>query len=340
MVRKGLRKRMNDRIRHRVGWLISLSIVTALLASWLAVSTAQTAGASSQVYRYPPTETPTRTPTSVATPAASRTNGEAVPVPLTPDPTATATPLPTPDGVQRQASVPILMYHYLSEPPPGPDRYREDLSVSPQLFEQHLAFLQAEGYTAISLYDLLYHLALGRPLPDRPVIITFDDGYVDNYENAFPLLEEYGFNGSFFVVSELAERAQAGMTAPNGFVYADNYMDWDQLREMSEAGMDIECHARVHENLTLIDRDRLVWQVLGCREMIERELGQRPRSAATTTMWPRFTPPITTGAASPPARATRRPPTTSSGSTACACAGRPPLPSSNPYWRGSDRMTG
>lgn len=174
------------------------------------------------------------------------------------------------------------MYHYLSEPPPGADRYRRDLSVSPEVFEQHLAYLKKEGYQTISLDDLIYYLAQGRPLPagDKSILITFDDGYVDNYDNAFPLLQKYGFTGVFFVITELAERASAGMTAPDGVRYADVYMGWDQLREMAAAGMEVECHARVHEDLTENDDARLVWQVLGCREMIESQLGQRPRYVA------------------------------------------------------------
>jgi peptidoglycan/xylan/chitin deacetylase (PgdA/CDA1 family) len=178
--------------------------------------------------------------------------------------------------------LPILMYHYLSDPPAGADRYRRDLSVPPELFEQHLAYLKAQGYQTVSLDDLTYALAQGRPLPagDKSILITFDDGYLDNYQNAFPLLQKYGFTGVFFVVTELAERASAGLAAPNGLPYADVYMSWDQLREMAATGMEVECHARVHEDLTENDDARLVWQVLGCREMIESALGIRPRYVA------------------------------------------------------------
>ena len=221
-----------------------------------------------------PTILPSPTPTATATPSPS------------PSPTPTATPtstsLPTPDGVPRQASVPILMYHYLSTPPSGADRYRRDLSVSPELFEQHLAFLKEQGYQTITLDDLIYHLAQGKPLPPggKPILITFDDGYLDNYQHAFPLLQKYGFTGVFFVVTELAERATAGMTAPDGLRYADAYMTWDQLRALTSTGMDVECHARVHEDLTENDDARLIWQVLGCSEMIESQLGHRPRFVA------------------------------------------------------------
>lgn len=168
----------------------------------------------------------------------------------------------------RSARVPILMYHYVSHPPANADRYRRDLSVSPERFAEHLAYLRGAGYQTISLYDLLYHLTLGWPLPDHPLIFTFDDGYLDNYANAFPLLRAAGFTATFFVLTEVTDQNTPA------------YMNWDQLREMRDAGMDIECHGRVHEELTAHDHDRTVWQVLGCREMIENKLGRRPRFVA------------------------------------------------------------
>lgn len=203
-------------------------------------------------------DTTTPQPEMTPTPAAT-------PVPTVP---AVPPPWPTPDGVTHQVSVPILMYHYLSDAPEGADRYRTDLSVSPALFEQQLAYLQQQGYQAISLYDLLGALTQGLPLPEKPVIITFDDGYRDNYENALPLLSQYGFTATFFVLTEVTNLGEP------------DYLSWDQMRAMQAAGMDIECHARVHEELVANSDERLAWQVLGCREAIESQLGKRPRFVA------------------------------------------------------------
>lgn len=264
-------------------WLAALILAGLLLAGCRAPAApgqaALTGDATAVVSQ--PTVPPTKTFTATARPVASSPTAlaastatptpaaSATPTPtLTPTAAPTATPWPTPDGVARQARVPILMYHYLSDPPPGADRYRRDLSTSPAQFEQHLAYLREQGYQAVTLYDLLYHLTQGTPLPEKPVVITFDDGYRDNYSNAFPLLRQYGFNATFFVLTEVTNQGEA------------EYMTWDQLREMAAAGMDIECHARVHENLPENDDARLVWQVLGCREAIEGELGQRPRFVA------------------------------------------------------------
>ncbi len=176
-----------------------------------------------------------------------------------------APPPPVPDGLVREARVPILMYHYVSAPPPGSDIYRRDLSVPPDLFRSHLQTLADAGYTTISMYDLMEHLNQGAPLPDKPIILTFDDGYRDNYENAFPLLTEYGMTALFFVVTD--------------YIDAQNptYISWNMAREMQAGGMYIESHGRNHTSLRNRNDEYLIWQALGSAETIEYELGVRPR---------------------------------------------------------------
>jgi peptidoglycan/xylan/chitin deacetylase (PgdA/CDA1 family) len=187
------------------------------------------------------------------------------------DPLVTATVAPTPvlapipDGQKRSARVPILMYHYLSTPPAGADIYRQDLSVTPANFARQLDRLQEAGYTTIHMTDLLLHLNQGDPLPEKPVIITFDDGYRDNYLNAFPLLQERGMTATFFIVTDFIDEERP------------EYLSWDMVREMYAAGMEIESHGRNHASLKGRDADYLVWQALGSLETIEYELGVRPR---------------------------------------------------------------
>ena len=180
-------------------------------------------------------------------------------------PIVTPQPPPVPDGLVRQAQVPILMYHYVSAPPSGADIYRLDLSVTPELFASHLQALADAGYTTISMYDLLAHLSQGAPLPLKPVVLTFDDGYRDNYENAFPLLHEMGMIATFFVVTD--------------YMDAENpaYLTWEMARTMQAGGMYIESHGRNHTSLRNRTDDYLVWQALGSAETIEHEIGVRPR---------------------------------------------------------------
>ena len=129
------------------------------------------------------------------------------------------------------------MYHYISVPPTGADAIRLDLSVTPQRFESHLKHLRDVGYHVITLDDMLYYLTQGRPLPEKPVILTFDDGYEDNYRDAFPLLEKYGAVGHFFLITDFINQERPG------------YMTWSQIEEMAAAGQRFGSHSRNHADL-------------------------------------------------------------------------------------------
>jgi peptidoglycan/xylan/chitin deacetylase (PgdA/CDA1 family) len=219
-----------------------------------------------------PSPAPTATPSAIPEPTATVTPS-ATPSPTqTRAPTSTPSPTPTlgptPDGDTRALRVPVLMYHYISEPPPGADAYRKDLSVRPEQFREHLAYLKDAGYTVVTLDDLLYALAQGRALPEKPVILTFDDGYRDNYENAFPALREAGVAGTFFIITDFVTEERP------------EYMSWPQIQEMAAAGQQFGSHSRNHPNLAGQPVDYLVWQALGSKEAIEVKLGQTPRWVA------------------------------------------------------------
>lgn len=222
-----------------------------------AVSVAQPAPVASLTVL--PAAPPSPAPSLVATSTATLTA-----TPLT-TATATPTPGPTPDGVARTLQVPILMYHRISVPPADADIYRRDLSVSPDRFEEQLRYLADAGYHTILLDDLLYALAQGRPLPDKPVILTFDDGYEDNYTEAFPLLRRYGMVGHFFIITDFVNQERP------------DYMTWPQIEEMSAAGQRFGSHSRDHPNLSGKSVDYLVWQALGSQEAIVEHLGYHPR---------------------------------------------------------------
>jgi len=213
------------------------------------------------------TATMTASPVPSATPIATMTATatDTPPPTQTVTPSATATPWPTPDGLPRQVRVPILMYHHIAVPPPDADAIERDLSVTPADFEAQLQWLAQNGYTSISLYDLVYALAQGKPLPPRPVILTFDDGYRDAYENAFPLLQKYGFKGTFFVITEFIDQN-----------YPD-YLAWSEVDVMNSAGMDIEPHTKTHPDLRGRDHDFLIWQILGSAQTVEAHIGHFPR---------------------------------------------------------------
>jgi len=181
-------------------------------------------------------------------------------------PAAPTEPLPTPSGVYSWTlKVPILMYHYVSAPPADADVYRTDLSVTPEMFRQQMAYLAEHGYTAIDLYDLTQAIVGYVELPEKPVVLTFDDGYLDNYEVAFPILQEFGHRGTFFIITEFIDRGREG------------YMTWPMIEELARAGHRVESHSRNHPDLAGKPHDVLVWQVLGAQETLAAHVGYRPR---------------------------------------------------------------
>ena len=175
------------------------------------------------------------------------------------------TPIPTPAELPQQAQVPILMYHYVSELPPDADSIRRDLTVLPENFAAQLDYLAAAGYHTITLSDMYHHFAQGYPLPEKPIVLTFDDGYRDAYTVVFPMLLERGMTGTFFVLA-----------TPTHYESPD-YITWDHMREMSRAGMDIQAHGRDHVDLRNRSNDFLVYQILGIQEAILINVGHLPR---------------------------------------------------------------
>ena len=133
-----------------------------------------------------------------------------------------------------EVEVPILMYHHVADFDPA-FRY----AVPVKSFEEQMHSLHTWGYTAIPIAKLVEALTEGAYLPERPVVITFDDGYMDVYENAFPILQQYGYQGVAYII--------AGQVEIGGFMHAD------QLKELRSAGWEIGSHTYNHLDLRQAD---------------------------------------------------------------------------------------
>jgi peptidoglycan/xylan/chitin deacetylase (PgdA/CDA1 family) len=157
------------------------------------------------------------------------------------------------------------MYHYISEPPEDADKYRLDLSVHPELFRQQMYYLAENGYSPVTLDDLSLAIVNKRELPAKSIIITLDDGYRDNYENAYPLMRELGFTATIFVATEFVDQGNPA------------YLSWDMIEEMAATGIRFEPHTKTHPDLTEHDRDFVVYQIQGSGETLEAHLGYRTR---------------------------------------------------------------
>jgi peptidoglycan/xylan/chitin deacetylase (PgdA/CDA1 family) len=172
------------------------------------------------------------------------------------------------DGTFRQLRVPILSYHYVSQPPPDADEERLRYSISPETFRQHIDTLFYQGYTPLSLYELHDALMVGNPLPAKPVVLTFDGSYTDHYQHVFPTLQRRSFRGTFFVITGLADSNDP------------SHMNWEQIIEMSNAGMYMESMTKTYPDLRDRGYDFLIYELVGSAESLFAYTGRVPRMFA------------------------------------------------------------
>ena len=123
--------------------------------------------------------------------------------------------------------LPIIMYHEVR-----PDRTGKD-SILPGEFEADLKYLRENGYTCITVSRLIAYVYDGDPLPDRPVMISFDDGYLNNYVYAFPLLKKYSSKAVLSVIAGAAD--EFTKTGDEDPAYA--HLSWPRLLEMADSGL-------------------------------------------------------------------------------------------------------
>lgn len=238
-------------------WLVGLSV--------LLIGCSTPANAYIQTVSPELSPTASYTATTSATPFQAITNTPIVILPsytptstFTPTPTDTPVPTDTPIPTDTPAVVwnppghiiaPILLYHHVSDA-----GYSSRYYVTLDDFRAQMETLRDWGYTSITVSDLVNVLINGGELPDRPVVITFDDGNINIYQNAFPIMHEMGFIGTLYIV---ANRLDARL-----------FINSEQLREMANDGWEIGSHGMSHADLTL-DSSSMRYEVLQSRLTLE-----------------------------------------------------------------------
>ncbi len=166
---------------------------------------------------------------------------------------------PMPRGEERHyvagdKLVPVLMYHHIQNYA-GTDKIEAGLSVTPAAFASHLDWLKNNGYHTITFSDLF-----SGKVVEKSVILTFDDGYADNYTEVFSMLKERDQKGVFFIISSYAG--------------AGGYMNSTQLREMSDAGMDIQSHTVSHIDMQYAKKGDMDSQLANSKASLEEITGK------------------------------------------------------------------
>lgn len=170
--------------------------------------------------------------------------------------------------------LPILMYHRIhGRGSAATARYR----VTPEHFEQQLRYLRDAGYYSISLETWRVAATRRQPLPGRPLLITFDDGYRDFLTEALPLLQQYGFSAMVFLVAEAI-----GRTNEWDEVYGESVplLDWDDLRTLQQSGIELGAHATTHRPLTALSPTEITREGVRSRTLLQQALGRAPQAFA------------------------------------------------------------
>ncbi|MEU2063393.1 polysaccharide deacetylase family protein [Streptomyces sp. NPDC013455] len=167
--------------------------------------------------------------------------------------------------------VPVLMYHAVATAPNAATRA---LSVVPEAFAEQMELIGGLGLTPVTTADLAAGWRGGRPLPARPVVITFDDGYEGVHRHALPVLARHGFPATLFVSTGWLRGTHDTGGGP------DTMLDWRQVRELAAAGVEIGGHSHTHPQLDQLSDAELRAELLRCTRILAGELGTRPVSFA------------------------------------------------------------
>ena len=155
--------------------------------------------------------------------------------------------------VENGCKILVLNYHQIENNP-------NPLAVSPANFEAQMKFLVDSGCITITPDELYAGINGEIELPPKPVLITFDDGYIDNYTTAFPILKKYNLRATIFIIPAFTG------------VYP-GYMNWEQLKEMEANGITIESHTYTHPKLEELPDDEIRSELLNSKALLEENLG-------------------------------------------------------------------
>ena len=163
-------------------------------------------------------------------------------------------------GKRSKVEVPILVYHHIGSSFPVGSRTERRLTVTVEIFDQQMKYLRENGYHVITFADLVNCLNNVEKLPSKPVILSFDDGWEDQFVYALPRLEEYHYFATFFVVTN--------------FVGSRGFVSWAKLRTIVAEGMEVGSHSRSHPYLDKIGNPNILWdQIYTSKQILESQLG-------------------------------------------------------------------
>ncbi|WP_225886936.1 polysaccharide deacetylase family protein [Nodosilinea nodulosa] len=179
------------------------------------------------------------------------------PTAVSPQPELPAAPFPEISAKARNLDIPIIMYHDVK---PVKD---VDWDITPDHLAKHFQTIQEKGLTPITLEQLVQHLRTGATLPPKPILLTFDDNYLGEYEYAFPLLKQYNYPAVWSVHTHYVG-SQAGKPKAT----------WEQLQEMVQSGLiTVASHTVNHLRLDTLSPEKVTYELQESKRVLEQNLG-------------------------------------------------------------------
>ena len=174
-------------------------------------------------------------------------------------PSAIATATSTSSGKYQdisdnQVEAAVMMYHHIGSLPSGADDIRKGLTVSKEEFDSQVKYLTENGYNILTLGQLDKAIE-NKKVPEKIAVLTFDDGYDDNFSEALPILKKYKVVGTFFIISSKVDTSE--------------YMSRDQIKELAKAGNEIGSHSATHPSLDKSKGAQLEKEVKKSKEDLE-----------------------------------------------------------------------
>ena len=162
--------------------------------------------------------------------------------------------------------IPVLLYHNFVTQVPETDPDNFNYINTPESFEENIKILLENGYTIISMKELDEANNYKKELPNKPIIITFDDGYYSNYEYIYPILKKYNIKASIFIITDKIGQEIDGI----------KYLDWDECLEMQNSGLvEIFSHSKKHVFYDKLPVREIRDDVKESYRMIEKHLGKQ-----------------------------------------------------------------
>lgn len=168
--------------------------------------------------------------------------------------------------------LPIITYHSI-------DDCGSVISTTPAVFRRQVSALAGAGYQAITLREMVSSIEERSSLPEKPIVLTFDDGFRNFFTEAFPILEEFGYRATVFLVTDFCGRHNDWSGNPASFPRSE-ILNWTEIRELGAEGIEFGSHTKTHPDLTRISSEALENEIVGSKKELDDNLGVETTSFA------------------------------------------------------------